>query len=261
MQHDPDRVVSAPASIAQLRNVALFAEAVTAASMRAPHLPGLLVFHGPSGFGKTLAASYGANLHRAFYVEARSSWTKRALCIGILREIGVEPAQRVYEMQQQIADELATSGRPLILDEADHVLAAGAIEIVRDIHESSGAVVALIGEERLPQKLRAVERVHNRVLRWVAAVPSDLTDARALASLYCAGLSLADDLLEAILVTSRGGARRVCMNLDLVRDAAAKRGKKDAALDRAWWGERPFYTGDVTPRTDPFTAARKARAA
>jgi DNA transposition AAA+ family ATPase len=154
MDHDPDRAQHSPASIAQLRNVALFAEAVTAASARAMHLPGIIAFHGPSGYGKTFAATYGSNLHRAFYVEARSSWTKRALCIGILREMGVEPAQRVYEMQQQIADGLATSGRPLILDEADHVLAAGAIEIVRDIHESSGAVVALIGEERLPQKLR-----------------------------------------------------------------------------------------------------------
>lgn len=146
----------------------------------------------------------------------------------------------------------------MILDEADHVLAAGAIEIIRDIHESSGCVVALIGEERLPQKLRAVERVHNRVLRWVGAVPSDLTDARALAGLYCPGLRLADDLLEAILQASKGGARRVCVNLDLVRDAAAK-GQPKGGLDRAWWGDRGFYTGDVQPRVDPFTVSRKVR--
>lgn len=257
MQHEVAHLEQ-PASIAQLRNVALFAEAMTAAIMRPAHLPGLMAFHGPSGYGKTFAATYAANVHRAFYVEARSSWTRRALCVAILREIGLEPAQRVYEMQQQIADALATSQRPLILDEADHVLAAGSIEIVRDIHESSGCVVALIGEERLPQKLRAVERVHNRVLRWVAAVPSDLEDARALSQLYCPGLKVADDLLEAILQASRGGARRVCVNLDLVRDAAAKGAPKGGA-DRAWWADRGFYTGDVQPRVDPFTVARKAR--
>lgn len=185
MHHDPEQLAmpgsETPSSIAQLRNVGLFAEAMTAAITRPAHLPGLMAFHGPSGYGKTFAATYGANVHRAFYIEARSSWTRRALCVAILREIGLEPKQRVYEMQEQIAAALAASQRPLILDEADHVLAAGAIEIIRDIFESSGAVVALIGEERLPQKLRAVERVHNRVLRWVAAVPSDLADARALA--------------------------------------------------------------------------------
>lgn len=255
MQHDLDQL-SRPASIAQLRNVALFAEAMTAAGMRSPHLPGLIAFHGPSGYGKTFAATYAANVHRAYYVEARSAWTKRALCIAILREMGIDPAQRVYEMQAQIAEQLATAQRPLILDEADHVLAAGAIEIVRDIHESSGAVVALIGEERLPQKLRAVERVHNRVLRWVGAVPSDLTDARALAGLYCPGLQVADDLLDAILLRARGGARRVCVNLDLVRDAAAKKPPK-AGCDLAWWGDRSFYTGEVQARTDPFLSARK----
>jgi DNA transposition AAA+ family ATPase len=257
MQHDTDQL-SRPASIAQLRNVALFAEAMTACIMRPPHLPGLMCFHGPSGYGKSFAATYAANVHRAFYVEARSSWTKRALCVAILREIGVEPQQRVYEMQQQIADALATQQRPLILDEADHVLAAGAIEIVRDIHEASGAVVALIGEERLPNKLRAVERVHNRVLRWEGAVPSDLTDARALALLYCPGLQVADDLLQAVLQASRGGARRVCVNLDLVRDAAAK-AKPKGVLDRAWWADRPLYTGNVEARTDPFGAAAKGR--
>jgi DNA transposition AAA+ family ATPase len=242
-------------TIARLRNVTLFHEGLTAALARAPHLPGLVVFHGPSGYGKTFAATLSANLHRAHYVEARSSWTKRALCRAILHEMGIEPAQRVYEMSSQIADELRASGRPLILDEADHVLAAGAIEIVRDIHESSGAAIALIGEERLPAKLRAVERVHNRVLRWVAAMPVDLHDTRELSRLYCAGLTLADDLLQAVVDAAKGGARRVCINLDLIRDAACT--EQPAAIDAAWWAGRPLYTGQVQPRDDAWSAAKR----
>jgi DNA transposition AAA+ family ATPase len=243
------------ATIAALRNVSLFAEGLSAATARSMHLPGLVVFHGPSGYGKTFAATYAANVHRAHYVEARSSWTKRALCRAILHEMGIEPAQRVYEMTSQIADALLASGRPLILDEADHVLAAGAIEIVRDIHESSGAAIALIGEERLPAKLRAVERVHNRVLRWVAAMPIDLQDTRQLARLYCSGLTLADDLLEAVVEAAKGGARRVCINLDLIRDAA--RAEQPAAIDAAWWAGRPLYTGQVQPRDDAWSAAKR----
>lgn len=243
------------ATIAALRNVSLFADGLSAAMTRSAHLPGIIAFHGPSGFGKTFAATYAANVHRAHYVEARSSWTKRALCRAILQEMGIEPAQRVYEMTSQIADGLLSSGRPLILDEADHVLAAGAIEIVRDIHESSGAAIALIGEERLPAKLRAVERVHNRVLRWVGAVPVDLDDTRQLAALYCPRLQVEDDLLEAVLDASRGGARRVCINLDQIRDAASA--EQPQRVDHAWWGNRPLYTGIVQPRDDAYAAARR----
>lgn len=246
-------------SHALLRNVGLFGEAMDAAMHRHLHLPGLVVFHGPSGYGKTFSATFAANAHRAYYVEARSAWTKRALCLGILREIGIEPAQRVYEMVSQIAEHLATAGRPLILDEADHILQAGAIEIVRDIHEASGAVIALIGEERLPAKLRAVERVHNRVIQWVGAVPCDTQDAALLARLYVPGIAVADDLMDQVVRASDGGARRICINLqDIAEDA--KRRPADV-LDAAWWGGRALMTGRVEPRTtflpNSTPAARK----
>jgi DNA transposition AAA+ family ATPase len=247
---DPKIKPSGTATIAALRNVEAFYEALDAAQRRVHHLPGLVVFHGPSGYGKTFSAQYAANTHSALYVEARSTWTKRALCRAILAEIGLEPAQRVYEMSAQIAEALLYSRRPLILDEADHVLAAGAIEIVRDIHEASGAVIAMIGEERLPNKLRAVERVHNRVIAWVAAQPTDLADAQALARLYCPGLTVADDLLAQIVDASEGGARRVCINLHAVLEEARRR--PGPALDRAWWGDRPLHTGRVQPRATPF---------
>lgn len=245
----------APTTIAKLRNVQLFGEGLSAAATRMHHLPGIIVFHGPSGYGKTFAATYAANVFRSYYVEARSTWTKRALCLGILQELGVTPARRVYEMAAQIGDALLSSGRPLIIDEADHVLAAGAIEVIRDIHESSGAAIALIGEERLPAKLRAVERVHNRVLRWVSAVPIDLADARELAGIYCRGLAIDDDLLGAVVDASRGGARRACINLDLIRDAAMA--EQPLRVNRAWWGGRPLHTGHVEPRADAWGAARR----
>jgi DNA transposition AAA+ family ATPase len=246
-----------PPTIARLRNVELFGEALAAAATRAQHLPGIVVFHGPSGFGKTFAATYAANIFRAFYVEARSTWTRRALCLAILQELGVTPAQRVYEMAAQISAKLLASARPLIIDEADHVLASGSIEVIRDIHEASGAAIALIGEERLPAKLRSVERVHNRVLRWVAAAPIDLDDARELAAIYCRGFLFRDDLLADVMDACRGSARRLCINLDLIRNAAA--GEQPDRLDRDWWGGRALHAAHVEPRADAWGAQRRGR--
>jgi DNA transposition AAA+ family ATPase len=160
-------------------------------------------------------------------------------------------------MAAQISETLIACGRPLIIDEADHVLAAGSIELVRDIHEASGVAIALIGEERLPAKLRAVERVHNRVLRWVAATPIDLSDARELAAIYCREMEIADELLADIVEAARGSARRVCINLDLVRDAAA--GEQPGRLDRAWWGGRPLHAAHVEPRADAWASHHRGR--
>lgn len=244
--------------IAQLRNVDLFSAAMDEAIRRPLHLPGLVCFHGPSGFGKSRAATYAANVHRAHIVEARSKWTARALCLAILHELGVEPRLRVYEMVQQISEQLSRSGRPLIIDEADYVLAAGMIEIIRDIHEASQAVVAIIGEERMPNKLRAVERVHNRVAFWVGAVPCDLDDARLLAQLYARKIKVGDDLLQAVVTASDGGARRIVTNLHQIQQEALRTPGK--TFDLAWWGKRPLFTGRVEARTS-FLPARAGRAA
>lgn len=247
-------------SIAQLRNVELLDEALEYAVNRGPHLPGLVAFYGFSGFGKTFSATYAANRHRAHYVEARSTWTATSLCQAILRELGLKPDRTVSAMVGQIGEALAMGGRPLILDEADFLLARGMIEIVRDLYETSGAVIVLIGEERLEAKLRAHERVHNRVVKWVRAEPSDLQDAQRLAKLYCRGLTVADDLLEAIIRASQGGARRIAINLAQVKDQWALR--HTDTCDLAWWeqGGMPLYTGQVEARLDPLAGARGNRA-
>jgi len=250
---DPKSKPPGTATIAALRNVQAFYEAVDRAQRRMHHLPGLVVFHGPSGWGKTFSAQYAAQVHRAYYVEVRSVWTKLAFCKAVLAEMGLEPAARVYDMVAQISEGLAHSRRPLIIDEADQVLGRGYIEVIRDIHEASGSVVAMIGEERLPAKLKAAERVHNRVIAWVAAVPTDMDDARALAEIYAKRLTLADDLLNAIVHASRGGARRICANLEDVVEEARRRPQD--VLDLAWWGDQPFKSGDVQPRATPWRPA------
>jgi DNA transposition AAA+ family ATPase len=252
---DLQTAAEASGGIAQLRNVGAFAAALEDARRRPHHLPGLVCMYGPSGWGKTRAATFGANLHRAVYVEARSTWTKRAFCRAILHEQGIEPDGRVYEMVERIAQGLMANETPLIVDEADFVLQAGMIEIVRDIHEASGAVVALIGEERLPNKLRAVERVHNRVAFWVAAQPCDLQDAKELARLYQPKLTLADDLLEKVVQASAGGARRIVTNLHNIALEAKKAPAE--VLDVRWWGRKSLFTGDVEARA-ALAAPRRA---
>lgn len=230
---------------APLQNVALFAELVDRAMNRAAHLPGLAIFYGPSGFGKSVAAAYGANKSRAYLVQVKSVWTQKTLCQAICKEIGVVPERTIGAMLDQIGHQLSLSRRPLLIDEADFLVKKGLIEVVRDIFESSGAAIVLIGEELLPKKLEQFERVHGRVLDWLAALAASLGDARHLARLYCRGIEIADDLLELIHGQSRGSVRRICVNLDRVREAAqvCDHGPDSGPFGLAQWGDRKIFTG------------------
>lgn len=231
---------------APLKNVALCNHLLEQAINRPSHLPGMVCFYGPSGWGKSFAAAYTANRHRAYYIECKSTWTKKAILTAILREMGIVPAKVIYEMTDQISEQLAISGRPLIVDEMDHIVEKKAVEILRDIYEGSNAPILLIGEENVHVKLRKWERFHNRMLAWQPAQACDVSDAKHLASLYCKHVTIADDLIDHICQQSAGVTRRICVNLNRVEQAALSKGLD--AIDRATWGDKTLYTGQPPSR-------------
>jgi len=233
-------------TLAPLTNVALCAVALERAMGRAQHLPGMVVFYGPSGWGKSVAAAYAANLQRGYCVQAKSTWTKKAFLVSILSEMGVAPARTIYEMADQVAEQLALSRRPLIVDETDHIVDRNLIELVRDIYEGSNAAIMMIGEEQLPTKLRRWERVHGRIIDFVAAQPANAEDARHLRDFYALRVDIADDLLEHIHAQAHGSVRRICVNLSRVEEEALRGGKK--RVDLAWWADRPLFTGEPPKR-------------
>ena len=234
------------ATIAPLTNVSLCSKALLRAVDRPSHLPGFVCFYGPSGWGKSTAAAYAANTQDAYYIQCLSSWTRKAVLTAILREMGITPAKTLYEMVEQVCRQLAQSMKPLIIDELDHLVTKGAVELIRDIYEGSGAAILLIGEERLPEKLKRWERFHGRVLDWVPAQPSDFDDCRHLARLYCREVEIKEDLLVAIHKVCKGSARRIIVNLELVQVEAGNMGM--ASIDLAEWGQRKFFTGDAPAR-------------
>lgn len=233
-------------TIAALPNVALCADAIRRSADRASHLPGIVCLYGPSGYGKTVAACYAANKFRGHYVECRSVWSRTSLLRAILATMGISPRHTVAGMTEQIAQELQVSSRPLLIDEADHIARAGHIEIVRDITESSRSPVLLIGEEQLPHKLLKWERVHNRVLAWVPAQPATLEDATELAKLYAPDVKFEEALLKRIRDISRGVTRRICINIDRVRQDSLGLGAAKAEV-KNWPAER-LYSGEPTGR-------------
>ena len=238
-----DRKIEVKAGVASVKNVSLLSKAIARGLNRDPNLPGMLCFNGPSGYGKTSAAAFAANEFGAYHVEMAFSWTQKRLCEAICREMGLPPGSTVAEMCTQIAEQLALSGRPLIVDEADYAVRRGMVELLREFHDKSQGVVVLIGEETLPLKLKKWERVHSRVFEWVSAQPANLEDARALSQVYCPKAQVADDLLEKLVGIAKGSARRITVNLDRVR--AFSTNKHIAPVTLKDWGKQELYTGSI----------------
>jgi len=233
-------------TIAALANVSLCATALDKALNRPIHLPGMIVMYGPSGIGKSFSAAYSANRYQAYYVECKSTWTRKAFLNAILLSMGVAPAATLPEMTDQACEQLALSGKPLIIDEMDHIVEKKAVEIIRDLYEGSQGTILMIGEERLPSKLKSWERFHNRILDWIPAQLADLNDCKALAQLYSEDVDIAEDLLMEMTRVSKGCVRRICVNIEQVRRVALDAGV--TSLNLSEWGKRQLYTGEAPKR-------------
>lgn len=231
-------------TLAPLRNVMNFMAMVHRLEDRSHGLPGMGCFYGPSGFGKTMASIYAANSRRACLVQVLSAWTRKTLCEKILKDLGAEPARTVPSMVDQIGEILIQSNQPLIIDEADFLVKKKMIEIVRDIYEVSAVPVILVGEEKLPFKLQAWERINSRMLARVAAEPLDDDDFGHLLAIRCKKVKLEPDLQHAIKRASKGSARLMVNNFDLANLQADILGKtsvslKDLPADQLHTGRPP----------------------
>ncbi|TBV12782.1 AAA family ATPase [Stutzerimonas kirkiae] len=232
--------------IVPLTNVGLLSAAIERALQRPLGLPGLVVMHGKSGLGKSVAAAHAANLHRAYYVECRDTWTKKAFLLAILREMSVTAARTLSEMVDQVAEQLSLSGRPLIVDDVQYLLDKSAANVLTDIYNASQGTIILIGEENVTSSLVKLERLHNRVLEWVPAQSASLSDVRRLAVESYPKLGMADDLLGDLLKATRGCLRRVAVNLYRVHSEASAAGAD--SMDLAAWGKREWFTGQAPAR-------------
>lgn len=234
---------------AGLRNVTLTAKAVERAMNRSSNLPGIVALIGPTGWGKSMAASYCANKYGGILVEARSFFSKKTFVEMILKEMGIrDPARTIADMMAQAAEELDHSSRPLMIDEMDHVVDHNMVELVRDLHDMSGCTILLVGEERLGQKLKAKSpRFYNRIRDWQQAERCSREDARALAEFYVDGVDVANDLLTRVAEVSLGIVITICSNLDAIRNHCQEQGLKK--IDLAAWGKRQLIAGeDLAPR-------------
>lgn len=241
-------------SIAPLRNVAALISLVERVQDRSMGLPGMAVFYGPSGWGKSTATTFAANEYQAYHVQVLSCWTPSYFLQSIMREIGIKPVRGVPAMVEAIAANLARADRPLIIDDAQYLtMKKNLIELARDLYEASQSTVILVGEEELPQHLTKWENIHNRQLAWEPALACNLSDAEKLVQIYSPDVAIERDLLSEIVDASGGSIRRVVTNIDQAKELARSRGTSRA--DLALWGDRVFATGQPPVARKPTSVS------
>jgi len=230
-------------NILPLRNVALLSGLIKRVEQRRWGLPGMAVFHGKTGHGKTYACSGAVVGMDVIHISVQQLWNKKKLMTSILRELQMPQTGTLADLMERCNEGLAIADRTLIIDEADYAVDRGMIEMIRDMHDGSGASIILVGMEQLPQKLKKWELVDGRILAWVGAEPADFQDAKLMANWYAKGITLDDALIEKVRTENNGSARRMSVDFAHVLDCAHQSGQTTMTLDA--WGDAPFLRGEA----------------
>lgn len=229
--------------LAHVKNVAALQAAFEALDTRDAGIPGMGLVHGFTGSGKTTAISWLVNRTKGVYARAFGTWTPHSMLSSIMHELGAQPLQRSASMIKYIADELATQGRPLYIDEANYFAGdTKMLDTLRDIHDVSSAPVILIGHEGTEKRLVHRAQLARRISQWIEFKPLDLDDAVVLANTVCE-VALAGDLLDELHRHTKGSIGLMTVGLARIEALAKAQGWK--SVDVGTWNGRQFFLGNA----------------
>ncbi len=203
----------------------------------------IVLVHGPSGIGKTMAARSASAKTNGIYLKIRKTDTQLSMLTRLAERSRVlKLAKSTTGLVSQLIETLIVSRRALFLDEFDFCKDDDMICAIKDIYDDALMPVILIGETALPARLAGIERFHNRIAATIAAEPMSINDGRLLRNQYCKGVSISDDLIDYITEQCSGCGRRIVNNIGAVVRLSVEQ-LEGAAIDRKTWGARPISTG------------------
>src|SRR5574344_2059213 len=118
---------------------------------------------GEPGVGKTYAVKkYAIENTDVILIEADLGYTTKVLFSEIHKKIGFDGLGTTHNMLQDIITKLKSSGRLIIIDEAEH-LPYKALDLVRRIYDKAGVGILLVGMPRLIMNLRGEKRQYAQL--------------------------------------------------------------------------------------------------
>lgn len=204
-------------------------------------VPGIGLFHGPSGTGKTTTSSLIYNQVNGVYVSARAHDTTSSLLGRIVEEFGAQPMHRVAKSVDFIIEQMSIQERPLFIDEADYLMNdVRMLDTVRDIYDGTEVPIILVGMDQIARRINSRKQFFNRISEWIEFHPSDLDDVATLAEyLLEDNIKVSEDLLEHLRAATSGELRRITIGLNRIESLAFANDLDYVTLKD--WGDQPFH--------------------
>ncbi len=124
---------------------------------------GIMLVYGPYGTGKTEAGRWFYTHHAAPFMRAYKGCSRRELLSCLVDSLEAKPKYRSADLFEQLLGLMDEQTQPIVIDEADYLLAGRIIETVRDISDMTNAPIILMGMENFSKDLQDYPHIIDRV--------------------------------------------------------------------------------------------------
>lgn len=167
------------------------------------------IIYGEAGLGKTVALKEYARLNPdVVLLEATLGYTTKVVISKLHRAIGLDGLGSINNMFEEIIERLKSSGRLIIIDEAEH-LPYRALELLRRIYDMAEVGILLVG---MPRLIKNIKGLHGQFLQLysrvgIASKVEKLNEDDVKTMLQSTLNAFSNDVLRTFFSSSNGNAR------------------------------------------------------
>lgn len=203
-------------------------------------IPAMGMFSGPAGMGKTTAGAWLFTQADGILVRCLRADTLGTFLERLAQDLGLETRQRRADMITFVVHELAKTGKPLFIDEADYICDKDQVlETIRDLYDLANVPIILIGYDKLPRKIKRLPQLFSRISQHVEFKPADFDDIQIMASDLVEHTVVQDDLLNDLLKASKGNFRDITVALGKIERFALS--NDITRISAHQWADQPFF--------------------
>ena len=125
------------------------------------------VCYGEAGLGKTFAVKrYAIENSGVVLIEADLGYTPKVLFSELHKKLGFDGCGTIHGMFLDVVDKLKSTGRLIIVDEAEH-LPYKSLELLRRVYDKANVGILLVGMPRLIMNLKGEKRQYAQLFSRV----------------------------------------------------------------------------------------------
>lgn len=171
--------------------------------------PGIGLFYGAPGLGKTEAAIHMHVQRDYIYLRSKTAWTIRWFLNDLLRELDEKEEGLIKRAYGRLVEVLTIDPKLVIIDEVDHMLHdSKVIETMRDLHDDTGNCFLLMGMQDAQRKLKGFPHLYSRFADVVRAKPIESNEILQISDAL-SDVPMNEEAADRLFEVTNGEFRRI----------------------------------------------------